>query len=270
MSELSPEQFLYELDDVTVKYRERAIFENFSIQLPASQNCFVVLGPNGSGKTTFLRLLSGLVKPAQGRVLFSDRDIQAYPCRQLAKHISVMPQSIKWNMPCTVGEALAIGRTPYVNGWQSLGPGDRAAMQNALEQCALTGMETRLVSELSGGEQQRVTLAMALAQETDVLLLDEPTASMDVNHQGVFYSMLLRIITQPKRTVIITTHDINFALMLNGEALVLDRHGSIVQGCLRDLVQQGTLEKIYGDVLTPVTHQGQTYYLNLPKNTNIS
>ena len=160
---------------------------------------FTVIGPNGSGKTTLLRLLLGALRPAAGHVRFLSRNVAEWPRAELARRIGVVTQHEEFPFPITVREMVAMGRYPHLGSLSGEGPNDKAAIAAALDACDVTGLAERDVTTLSGGEFQRARIARALAQEPRALVLDEPTASLDIRHEmgritsyNVCYTKLLR------------------------------------------------------------------------------
>ena len=144
---------------------------------------YAILGPNGSGKSTLLKLLTGILKPDVGVVRFLGSPIPEWTPRERAKRLGVVPQSEDIRFPMTVRQSVALGRYPYLGPWKAEAAADRTAVHNAMRRARVLDLESRTVDQLSGGELQRVRIARALAQEADVLVLDEPTAALDVRYE---------------------------------------------------------------------------------------
>jgi iron complex transport system ATP-binding protein len=202
-----------------------------------------VIGPNGAGKSTLLRLLLGALKPASGTVTFDGRPLDAWPRRELALAVGVVPQE-ETEPIFTVREIVAMGRYPRLGPWRREGPVDRAATERAMERSDVARFRDRWISTLSGGEQQRVRLARALAQEPRALVLDEPTAFLDVRHEMTTFE-LLRGLRAEGTTVVLVTHNINLAARY-ADTLVLMANGRIAaQGRPVDVLIESSVAEIY-------------------------
>jgi ABC-type cobalamin/Fe3+-siderophores transport system ATPase subunit len=213
------------------------ILHNISLSVQAGE-VLALIGPNGAGKTTLLKAISGILPLSSGRVLFDSRDVKDFSPAERARLIAVVPQARQLPEAFTVWQTVAMGRTPYLNWLGQLSPPDRQITEQALVRTGLIDLSQRLVGQLSGGEQQRVLLARALAQDTPVLLLDEPTAHLDLRHQSSLLSLVRELATERRLTLLIALHDLNLV------ALFADRTALLVDGQLRGL---GTPQ----DVLTP-------------------
>ncbi|MBW3554404.1 MAG: ABC transporter ATP-binding protein, partial [Gemmatimonadetes bacterium] len=183
---------------------------------------YAVIGPNGCGKTTLLRLLLGALTPSAGSVHYAGRALERWPRRDLALRIGVVPQVEELVFPMTVRELVGMGRYPHLGPWRSEGAADRSAVSRALETCDIGALAARPFDTLSGGERQRVRVARALAQEPATLVLDEPTASLDIAHEmGIFE--LLRGLADGGVTVVIVTHNLNVAARFADRLLLMHR-----------------------------------------------
>jgi iron complex transport system ATP-binding protein len=181
-----------------------------------------ILGPNGSGKSTLLRTFAGLWKPAAGRVLLDDAPVDGYARRDLARKVSFLPQDTRCDFAFTVEEMVAMGRHPHRGRFEPARARDREAVESAIATCDLEDLRMRTVDHLSGGERQRVAIARCLATEPDVILLDEPTAHLDLEH-GLSILALCRALTDAGRTIALATHDLGSVLRYATSALVLQR-----------------------------------------------
>jgi iron complex transport system ATP-binding protein len=186
-----------------------------------------ILGPNGSGKTTLLRLLSGTRTPTSGEVLLDGTPLGRLARRALAQRIAVVPQETHLAFDYTVMEMVLMGRHPHLGLFQIEGPADIAIARDALRATGTVPLEARQFNTLSGGEKQRVVIASALAQSSDILLLDEPTASLDLGYQLEIASLLLRLNRERGVTIAVSTHDLNFAASVC-QRLVMLRAGRVI------------------------------------------
>jgi iron complex transport system ATP-binding protein len=186
-----------------------------------------LLGPNGSGKTTMLKLIGGMLRPKQGSVEFEGRRLPDWPRRDVARRIAYVPQETRAPFDFSVLEIVLMGRFPHLGPFALEGPEDLAVAARALEATATSAFTSRLFHTLSGGEKQRVVIASALAQNPELLLLDEPTASLDVGHQLEVQQLLKRLNRDGNVTMVLSTHDLNFAASLC-RRLVLIRDGRVL------------------------------------------
>ncbi|MFW6193772.1 MAG: ABC transporter ATP-binding protein [Gemmatimonadota bacterium] len=215
-----------------------------------------VIGPNGSGKTTLLRLLLGTLTPGAGRITFAGRSLEGRDRRELARRIGVVPQSETVPFPLTVRDLVAMGRYPHLGAWRSEGEADRTAVRRALARCRLEGFEGRLLETLSGGEAQLARVARALAQEPEVLVLDEPAASLDLRHEMEIYRLLRRLVSDRAVTVLVVTHHLNVAARFADRLLLLDRGGAAAEGEPGAVLRREIVTSVYDWPVRIVEHPG--------------
>ena len=205
-----------------------------------------LLGPNGCGKTTLLKLLSGVLKPELGSVRLGDRELRLLTARAVAQQIAVVPQETHPAFDFTVMEMVMMGRHPHLGVFQLEGPDDLAIARESLIATGTVHLAARAYMTLSGGEKQRVVIASALAQKPKVLLLDEPTASLDLGYQLEIASLLKQLNHERGVTMVLATHDLNLAASVC-DTLVLVREGRVLmQGPTRDVLTTATVEQLYG------------------------
>lgn len=210
---------------------------------------FIVIGPNGSGKTTLMRLLSGLIRPAGGGVMIEGRPITAYSRRELARRVAFVPQRMPADFPFRVRDVVMFGRTPHMGALGLAGREDREMAGRAMGFTEVAHLADRRLNQLSGGECQRVFIARAVCQDADIIILDEPTASLDIAHQLRIMDMMERMRREKSVTVIMVSHDINLAAMY-ADCLLLLKSGDIVrQGPPEAVLTYETLEAAYGCAL---------------------
>ena len=214
-----------------------------------------VAGPNGAGKSTLLRLLSGALVPHAGEVRLDERALGDLSDRERARAIAVVPQSESSPFPVTVREMVAMGRYTHLGPWERAGSRDQAVVERALERCMVTPFAERQLGELSGGERQRVRIARALAQEAPILLLDEPTAGLDLRFQMELFH-LLRELRADGLALLLVTHDLNLAARFADRLLLLDRGRAEAMGTPAEILSRETLEAVYEWPLRLVPHPG--------------
>ena len=205
-----------------------------------------ILGPNGSGKTTLLRLLAGLLKPTSGRTTLDGTDLYALPRSAVARRMAMVPQETQLAFEYTVLEMATMGRYPHLGAFEIESPDDLEIARDALRATGTDHLAPRYFNTLSGGEKQRVVIAGALAQRPEVLLLDEPTASLDLAYQLEIRAILSRLNRERDLTIVVSTHDLNFAAGLCRE-LVLLHHGRVLAaGPTATLLEPSLIRKLYG------------------------
>jgi len=234
--------------EVTFGYRrrtgERFFIRDLSLTIPAG-SLTGLLGPNGSGKTTLLKLLSGVLTPDSGAVTLWGRPLSDMPQRQIARRIATVPQETHPAFDYTCLEMVLMGRHPHLGAFEFEGPKDFAIVQDAMRATGTSHLADRNYMTLSGGEKQRVVIAAALAQTSDILLLDEPTASLDLGYQ-LDVAELLRHLNRDRRvTMLLATHDVNLAASLC-DTLILMRQGRILaHGPTADVLTASAIAALY-------------------------
>jgi iron complex transport system ATP-binding protein len=211
-----------------------------------SGECLVVVGPNGAGKTTLLRLLTGLLRPRQGEIAWGGRPYADLSRRELARRIAYVPQIRPSRVPLRVEEIVLLGRYPHLSAFQwAPKTEDFAAVDDALRRVGVEELRHRPVDELSGGERQAVYIAAALAQEAELLVLDEPTIHLDARHQSDLAGLLLGLAGEAGRTVVLATHDLNLASLLGDRLLALAGGRVLATGRPAEILRPDLLERLF-------------------------
>ena len=218
---------------------------NFELQ---SGEILGIAGPNGAGKSTLLKTLCGLLQSGSGQVLIHGQPIEEFTTRELAAQVSTVLQSSSEGLPFTVIEYVAQGRYPHIGALGKMGPSDYAAVEEAMEECALAELAGRNVSELSAGETQRATLAQALAQKSPILLLDEPNVHLDLQHQEHLANVLRQKAKQEGKALIIVLHDLQMAKELCDRVLLLHEGKVLSVGTPEDVLRQENLAQAYPSI----------------------
>jgi len=204
-----------------------------------------LLGPNGAGNSTLLRLLSGLIDPKRGEVILDGRPLPKTPPATRARSIAYLPQAVHFAFPLTVLECVEMGRFVHAGWFGRLSAEDRRARDRALSLCDATALADRSLDSLSGGERQRVLLASALAQEPRILLLDEPTLSLDLPHQEAFFDVVRGLHRDEGLTVVVATHELNLAAR-NAERLVLLSKGRVAsEGTPKSVLTPARVREVF-------------------------
>ncbi|MFF4226739.1 ABC transporter ATP-binding protein [Streptomyces abikoensis] len=232
-------------ESVTLAYDGRVIAEDLSVAVP--DNSFtVIVGPNACGKSTLLRALSRMLKPQAGSVLLDGAAIGSYPARKVARTLGLLPQSSVAPDGITVADLVARGRHPHQGLLRQWSPEDERIVQESMAATGVAALADRYVDELSGGQRQRVWIAMALAQRTPLLLLDEPTTFLDIQHQIEILDLCAELHENQGRTLVAVLHDLNHAARY-ATHLIAMRDGRVVaEGAPGDIVTAELVERVFG------------------------
>lgn len=233
----------------------RPAVDDVAIEVPAG-SLYAILGPNGSGKSTLLKLLLGALVPDSGEVLYAGRPVRGWGRRELARRVGVVTQGEEPTFPLTVRELVAMGRYPHLGPWRREGAADRGAIEEAMLRCDVLDFADRSLGTLSAGERQRARIARALAQQPGTLLLDEPTASLDVRHEMAIFELLGALVERDGVTVVLVTHNLNLAARYAHRLLLLDRGRPAAEGPPGRVLKRGTLESVYHWPVTVTVHPG--------------
>ena len=233
-----------QLDELSFQYNHRPVLERISLEITAGE-CVALLGPNGAGKTTLLKLISGALVPAQGTVRVNGHTPRSVPRRDLARKVAVVPQEFGVPFAFTAQEMVELGRTPYLRLLGGMGTADRHAVERAMQLTDTAPLAHRIFNELSGGERQRLMIAMALAQEPEILLLDEPTQQLDITRQAEILELVLELNRTRGLTVLGAIHDLNLAGSYFRRLIVLHGGSVLADGAPPDVLRSDLLAKAY-------------------------
>ncbi|MEK4523256.1 adenosylcobinamide amidohydrolase [Psychrobacillus sp. FSL W7-1493] len=236
---------MLEIKKLSGGYNQKLIVHDVSFQVSKGE-MLGILGPNGSGKSTLLKLMSGILTPSSGEVLIEGKPLKSYSSKELAKRLAVLPQLHNQAFSHTVFDTVSLGRYPHQSGWFSTwSPEDEMATQEAMRLTAIDQYEKHLLELLSGGEQQRVFVAQALAQQAPILLLDEPTNHLDIAHQKQLLDTIKTQAIENGITVISIFHDINLASLYCDRLLLMDQGSIKVIGEPHEVVKKSLVETVY-------------------------
>jgi ABC-type cobalamin/Fe3+-siderophores transport system ATPase subunit len=241
---------------VTAAYGPRVVLRECSFAI-GSGEIVAVVGPNGAGKSTLLRVLAGLLRPAAGNVELDGQDLTTFPRSAVARRIAVVPQIFDTLFPFTVRQVVALGRTARLGAFGRASADDVAAVERAIGELELEALASRRIDRLSGGERQRAVLAMALAQETDVLLLDEPTVHLDPGHQLATLELLRALGTRRQLAVCAVLHDLNLASAFASRIVVIAEGRLVREGTPLEVLDAQLVEAVFGDGLEVVARDGR-------------
>ena len=240
-------------DRVHFSYGQHLVLNDMSLDVRAGE-LLAILGPNGAGKTTLLRTLSRQLPPSAGAVMLNRRQLDGFTRRQLASLVAHMPQHESGEAALRVADVVALGRAPRRGWFLPMGANDQKVIDEALESTGLTDLREREISQLSGGEWRRVVLARALAQQAKVMLLDEPTAGLDLKYQSHFLRLMKQMIAARRVSIGLTIHDINLAAAYADRIALMSAGKVVALGAASEVLQEPLLEEVFGIALSVTEH----------------
>ncbi|MFD0715867.1 ABC transporter ATP-binding protein [Paenibacillus sp. GCM10027626] len=230
---------------LNIGYEERLIVEDLNVAIPQGKITALV-GANGSGKSTILKTMARLMSPSAGAVLLDGKSIHKQSTREVAKQLAILPQNPTAPDGLTVSELVSYGRFPYQKGFGSLNKDDRAIIEWAIDSTRMSEFADRPIDQLSGGQRQRAWIAMALAQQTDILFLDEPTAFLDMAHQLEVLELLQELNVNSGRTIVMVVHDLNHASRYAGHMIAIKKGTVVGEGSPENVMTKEILRKVFG------------------------
>jgi iron complex transport system ATP-binding protein len=244
---------LIEAEDILVRYGPRTAVDGVSLKVGRGE-IVGIIGPNGSGKSTLLRAIGRMRKPDAGVVRFEGTDIWRISSRDYARRVAFLPQAPEAPADLTVEELTWRGRFPHRGLLSAASKADRGAVEDALAQCGLEGLRGRPLATLSGGERQRAWIGLALAQEPELLLLDEPTTFLDIGHQQELLRLLVRLNQARGLTIVMVMHDIAQAAHVAHRLVAMQDGRVLVEGRPSEVVTAERIEVLFGATVTVIRH----------------
>jgi iron complex transport system ATP-binding protein len=233
------------VQNVSLSYGDQSILSKVSCAVEQGE-FFAVIGPNGAGKTTLLRLMAGLMAPTAGTLRIMEKPLTSYNRKEFARRVAVVPQELPFDLPFKVGETVLLGRSPHLGMWEMESSRDWDLAREAMRTMDVSHLAGRRLTQLSGGERQRVFIARAICQKPDLLLLDEPTASLDPAHQVKIMDLMARLCKEQGITVVMVSHELNLVAMYADRLLLLNRGIQAGLGVPKKVLTRKLLEKCYG------------------------
>lgn len=230
---------------LTAGYDNRTIISNINVTIPKNK-ISVIIGGNGCGKSTLLKTFSRLIKPYDGQILLDGKTISSFSAKQSARILGLLPQSPIVPEGIRVTDLVSRGRFPHRKPFRSMSVQDFAAIEEAMELMGITELADRSVDELSGGQRQRVWIALALAQQTDILLLDEPTTFLDISYQIEILDLLTDLNKKRQTTIVMVLHDINLSARYAHHLFAMRNGALAAQGAPKDIITPELMSEIYG------------------------
>ncbi|MDN4620282.1 ABC transporter ATP-binding protein [Paenibacillus sp. PsM32] len=235
-----------------IAYEDRLIVQDLSVQIPQGQITALV-GANGSGKSTILKTMARIMQPKSGAVLLDGKSIHKQSTREIAKQLAILPQNPTAPEGLTVTELVSYGRFPYQKGFGSMKAEDKAMVEWAIEATGMVDFYDRPIDQLSGGQRQRAWIAMALAQDTEILFLDEPTTFLDMAHQLEVLQLLEKLNADSQRTIVMVVHDLNHASRYAHHMIAIKNGKAVAEGTPVEVVSCDVLRNVFGieaDIVT--------------------
>ncbi|MBN2590566.1 MAG: ABC transporter ATP-binding protein [Sedimentisphaerales bacterium] len=236
---------IIEVENLGFDFAQKTILNSLSFNI--KKGTFLgIIGPNGAGKTTLLNLLCGLLKPKTGSIKIDSKLVKSYQIKELARKIAVVRQEFVPVFDFSVTEIVTMARNPYLGSFAFPSESDKKIITHALELTDTAQFADRLLGSLSGGERQRVFIAKAIAQDTPILLLDEPTSFLDMKHQVGIYDLLKDVQISQNKTIAAVTHDINLAVQYCDEILILSSDNNYIYGQPNEVLTQERISNVFG------------------------
>ncbi|MBO0461302.1 MULTISPECIES: ABC transporter ATP-binding protein [unclassified Enterococcus] len=230
--------------EITTGYPNKTIIENLSVAIPEGKITSLI-GPNGSGKSTLLKSFTRILPVKNGKILVNDRELTTYHSKELARKLALLAQTSEYPLGMTVEEVVSYGRYPYQKLFSGMDDQDLQAIEWALTATNLIALKDRDIASLSGGQAQRVWIAMALAQEADILILDEPTTFLDPAHQLEILDLLTEINRMKKTTILMSIHDINHASRFSDYLVAMKEGRLVVDGTPEEVITKEWMREIF-------------------------
>lgn len=237
--------YVLSASQVTAGYDNRIIISDINMTIPKNQ-ISVIIGSNGCGKSTLLKTFSRLINPLSGQILLDGKAITSFPSKQVAQIMGLLPQSPTVPEGIKVTDLVARGRFPYGQFLKCMTRKDFEAIEEAMDIMGITKLADRNVDELSGGQRQRIWIALALAQQTEILLLDEPTTFLDISYQIEILDLLTDLNRRRQTTIVMVLHDINLSARYGDHLFAMENGSLIAQGTPKEIVTSSLIKKIYG------------------------
>jgi iron complex transport system ATP-binding protein len=237
--------FVLRLDNISLGYDKQTVLRNVNLEAKPAE-MLGIIGPNGAGKSTLIRGITRLIQPTSGKIFLNGNEISGIPRQKLAQLVAVVPQNPTLPEPFTALEVVLMGRTPHLGLLRYEGEKDLTIVKNVMEATQTISFAERRVGELSGGERQRLTIARALAQEPKIILMDEPTANLDINYQIETLNLARELCQKQELIVVLTLHDLNLASQYCDRLVVLGKGTVYCQGTPQTVINAETIKDVYG------------------------
>jgi len=241
------------LNQVSFSYNNTPVLHHIDLVVEKGE-MVALLGPNGSGKTTLIKLISGVLKPSEGEIRLDGSRLSRLKRREVAQRVAVVPQQFNMPFAFTLREVVFLGRTPFLKTFSDEGKRDYQVVEQTIALIGIEQLKERFFNELSGGERQKAILAMALAQEPKLLLLDEPTAHLDINHQVEILSLVRSLNREQGLTVIGAMHDLNLAALYFNRVILLKQGSIVADGPPEKVLTEESIKEVFSASVQVTQH----------------
>lgn len=249
---------IIECDDIVFSYNGQEVLSGISFKIPQAQ-IVGVLGANGTGKSTLLKILSGLLTPDSGFTKYRDEELSKIGRKELAKRLAYIPQDPVFAFPFTVTQTVLMGRAPYIGRFEFERENDREIAERAMETVGISHLKDRLISQVSSGERQLASIARALVQEPEVMILDEPATFLDVKHRTEIMNILIKLKDEKGISIVAATHDIFSSLYYFEDIKILKDGKVFAEGKTEAVVTEENLSRAYGIGVTVKKENGRVF-----------
>lgn len=231
-----------EINNLSFSYQDQLILKDIDLSFEKGK-FYSIIGPNGSGKSTFIKNISKIVVPAHKAVFIDDKDVMSINSKNLAKTMAVIPQNITIDYEFTAFEIVMMGRSPYKKRFQDFNTEDRLIVEKYMKATDTWILKDKLITQLSGGENQRVIAARALCQETDIILLDEPTSHLDIQYQVEFLNIFKQL--KKDKVIIAVLHDLNLSAIFSDQIILINKGQLIANGSPSEVINKTNIKNVY-------------------------
>ena len=252
------------LENFYTGYKNKSIIKNINFSVDSSE-WLGVIGPNGSGKSTLIKGILGITKSLKGKIFLKNKNIKNFTNKRIAQTVSFLPQQLNVNLNITVGDLVALGRSPYKEFWEfDLNKIDQEIINESLNLVDMYDLKDILINQISGGQCQRAYLAMALAQDPEILILDEPTNALDLKYQIKFLEIIKTLKVNKKISVITILHDLNLAARYSDKIIALKNGESIAYGSSNEIINERFIQNIFeiNSLISDTPYGKQIYPIN--------
>lgn len=233
------------IEDLSFSYNEKYVLRDISLNIEKNK-FYCIIGPNGCGKTTLLKNISGNVEHKAGRILIENKEIRDLRIKEVARKVSFVPQNTSIDFEFSVLDVVMMGRSPYLRLFQNEGAKDLEIAHDAMKCTNTWHLKDKNINEISGGERQRVIVARALAQQTGILLMDEPISALDIHHQIELMDTIKKLVLSSDVTVVAVLHDLNMAAQYSDEIILMNSGEIVAKGVPEAVITEANLMNVYG------------------------
>ncbi|GAA0178837.1 ABC transporter ATP-binding protein [Clostridium sediminicola] len=259
---------IIKIENLDFKYGDITILRDINVTIDKGDFCCII-GPNGSGKTTLLKNISRIVNPNKKSIFINGKDIRKYDNKEIATQMALVPQNTYIDFEFTVFDIVLMGRNPYINRFGKESEEDLMQVEDAMKKTNTWNLKDKNINKISGGEMQRAIIARAIAQQTDIILLDEPISHLDINHQIEILDSLRRYSIEENKTIVMVLHDLNLAAEYSSKILMLNKGQIVEKGSVDKVLTEQNVKQVYKLNFTIIKNPMTNKPLIIPFGANI-